>query len=345
MSNYGGGELLLCCIAAVVFAVPEWMAEIEHIWKNKWLGYCLIAVSCTTFLWLNWHLPPSGYAVVAMAVVAGIMAIRPEMGGWERSLWFVVLVCFAIIEIRAITHDREQAKGDFTEIATGLKTSVDQGKIAIDGLQTTIKEGREHFDTTLQTENKNMTQTLRGLKETVNAATGGDSFCYALLVPPGYAGNPAAISSIIPRGKYPLTNVNALVTDDDMMVQYLNGANNTGRSHSADEFANIMQRAQEWIHLGDLPPNFSEQFSMRAATVTGDRRMLSIFFWANNGNWIEKFALRRVNGKWLRLIRVWKERLDKKNKAMVADVIFEQIDEGFPEDTKPSSGLSPSPSH
>jgi hypothetical protein len=286
-------------------------------------------------------------SVVAMAVVAGVMAIRSEMGGWERSLWFVVLLCFAIIEIRAINHDREQAKTEFTEIATGLKTSVDQGKIAIDGLQTTIKEGREHFDTTLQTENKNMTQTLRGLKETVNAATGGQGFCYAILVPPDLAGNSTAISTVVPRGKYPLTNVNALVTDDDMMVQYLNEASKTGKPQSADDFANVMQRAQEWIHIGDLPPNFSEQFPMRAATVTKDRRMLTIMFWANNGSWTEKFALRRINGKWLRLIRVWRERLDKKKKAMVADVIFNQVDDGFPEDTntKPSSGLSASPSH
>jgi len=33
-----------------------------------------------------------------------------------------------------------------------------------------------------------------------------------------------------------LTNVNVLVTDDDMMIQYLNEANNTGKVHSADDF-------------------------------------------------------------------------------------------------------------
>jgi hypothetical protein len=165
------------------------------------------------------------------------------------------------------------------------------------------------------------------------------------LVPPDYAGNTAAISSIIPRGKYPLTNVNVLVTDDDMMIQYLNEANNTGKVHSADDFSNIMQRAQEWIHLGDLPPNLPEQFSMRAATVMGDRRMLTIMFWANSGSWTEKLALRRVNGKWLRLIRVWRPRLDKKRKAIVNGQIFNQVDDGYPENvnTQDPSGVSASP--
>jgi hypothetical protein len=108
-----------------------------------------------------------------------------------------------------------------------------------------------------------------------------------------------------------------------------------------------MQRAQEWLHISDLPPRFPERIVVLAATVTGDRRMLTIMFWANNGNWTEKFAVRYVNGKWLRLIRVWKERLDKKKKAMVPDVILDHVDPGFPEDTntKPSSGLSSAPSH
>jgi len=140
MPKFGGAAgLLLCCIIATVFAAPGRMAEIEHMWKKRWLGYSLIAASFALFTWVTWCLPPSGYGVVAMAVVAGIMAIRPEMGGWERSLWFVVLVCFAIVEIRAINHDREQAHGEFTEIVSGLKTSVDQGKTAIEGLETTIQ--------------------------------------------------------------------------------------------------------------------------------------------------------------------------------------------------------------
>jgi hypothetical protein len=121
--------VLVCAVILAVWAllVPhaisrirekEAISEIEHIWKKTWLGYSLIAVSFALFAWLNWQLPPSGYGVVVMAVGAGIMAIRPEMGGWERSLWFVVLVCFAIVEIRAINHDREKAKADFVDIVT-----------------------------------------------------------------------------------------------------------------------------------------------------------------------------------------------------------------------------------
>lgn len=175
MAKFGGvSALLLSCFMATAFAFPNWTAEIEQMWKKKWLGYFLVGASFALFVWFTWHLPPSGYGVVAMAVVAGIMAIRPEMGGWERSLWFVVLVCFAIIEIRAINHDREQAAGEFTEIVSGLKTSVDQGKTAIVGLETTIKEGREHFDTTMQRSGAIM----NGVGRSINTMTGGDSYLW-----------------------------------------------------------------------------------------------------------------------------------------------------------------------
>ncbi|MGA7382488.1 MAG: hypothetical protein WBX03_16685 [Terriglobales bacterium] len=106
--------------------VAGWLFEVEHIWSKTWLGYWLVTISFCVFGWFHWHLPPSGYAVVGMAVVAGIMAIRPKMGGWERSLWLVVLACFAIIEIRAINHDRTKQNEDFKTIAGGLTTTLNQ---------------------------------------------------------------------------------------------------------------------------------------------------------------------------------------------------------------------------
>jgi hypothetical protein len=213
------------------------------------------------------------------------------------------------------------------------------------GINTSITDSENHFNATLQREKTNLSQTLGGLKETINAATGGDGFCYVIIVPPDSTGSAIVISVVVPQGNYPLTNVNALVTDDDMVIKHLDEVNNTENTRSADAFANTMLRAQEWLHVGDLPPRFSEQITMRAATLTGDRRMVSIVFWANNGSWTEKFALRRVNGKWLRLIRVWRERLDKKKNAFVSDVLFNQVDEGFPEDTntKDEHGVSASP--
>jgi hypothetical protein len=135
-----------------------------------------------------------------------------------------------------------------------------------------------------------------------------------------------------------------MVTDDDMIIQHFNDLSK-GKATSAEDFTNVTLRSQEWIHMGDLPPGFSEAFSMRAATVTGDRRLLTINFWANNGSWVEKVGLRRVNGKWLTSIRVWRPRLDQKKRAVVNDLIFSRVDDGYPEDmnTKDPNGVSAYP--
>lgn len=280
---------------------------------------------------LHWPFCP-GVFIAILAFVAGAVAFRVEKASTvEKAIWTFVFLMLVVGEIWMMgidraKHDQEQADArseqlrKFQEIADGIKDS--------------NEKSQQHFDTTLALEKTNLSRTLGGLKETVNAATGGDGFCYVILVPPDYAGNANSFSTVVPRGKYPLANVNALVTDDDMMTQWLDEVNKRGKPNTGDEFAAIMQRAQEWVHIGDLPPQFSEQIAMRAGTVTGESRMLTIYFWANNGSWQEKLALRHINGKWVRLIRVWKQRLDKKKKALVLDKMFEQIDDGFPPDAE-----------
>jgi hypothetical protein len=79
---------------------------VTEAWKESWFGYVLIVATFCVFLWFSWHLPPAGYAVTTMAVVAGVMALRPEMGGREKWFWFAMLLAFMGVEVRAINRDR-----------------------------------------------------------------------------------------------------------------------------------------------------------------------------------------------------------------------------------------------
>ena len=346
----------VCTMVRPALLGLKWIVEArsklaDHSWFHvPW--QIIVAGLCTYWYW---HPPTPNKAVLVLTGVTVFMALL-EMRTSHKAVYLILVLCLMFIENRAINKDRADAttaeeerrkeeRAEFKHIGTGIESAVQQSQ---QQFQVTVQQSQDQFNATLRAEKSNLAQTLGGLKETVNAATGGEGFCYALVIPPGsVTANSPGLASIIPKGKYPLTNVNALVTDDDMVIQRLNDASKDP-AHSGQEFADTMQRAQEWIHIGDLPPNFSEQLSMRAASVpVQDRRMVSIFFYANNGNWNEKFALRRVNGQWLRLIRVWRQRLDLKKKTTVADMIFEQIDPGFPEDTntKASTALSASPPH
>jgi hypothetical protein len=333
-------------------------ARLEAVWKNRWSGVALGSVATAVLAWLVHWAPPPGIAVTVMGVMAAIMSLRTKATGTEKAIWMLIISFLVVVEITAINRDRfsnelsekiraEEERQRFTTIGKGIETNIEQSQKQFEA---TIGAGQKQFNATLTTEKNNLARTLKGLKETVNAATGGDGFCYIVVIPPhegrgtNVSGPKNVTASVIPQGKYPLTNVNILVADDDMMLQHLREAS-TNPGQTAEEFGVFMDRAQEWIHIGDLPPQFSESISMRAATVGGDSRLLTITFWANNGHWTEKFALRRVNGKWLRLTRVWRDRLDKKKNAFVADLILNQVDDGFPEDTntKDPHGLSASP--
>jgi hypothetical protein len=311
----GAAELLLCCIIATLFATPEWVAEIEHVWKKKWLGYSLIAASFVVFAWFTWCLPPSGYGVVAMAVAAGIMAIRPEMGGWERSLWFVILVCFAIIEIRAINHDREKATREFTEIASGLKTSVNQGKTAIQGLQTTINEGREHFDTTMARSNVIMS----GIADSIKTQTGGDSFAFiTFTAEPAQAfemhwnnflapsGEPYFLVSVTSHGKYPLRGTQAIMMDDERRLAAMQEYN----KHPNGDWIKAINSADTEYQLPYLRPQSTEAPQGEVDVIgiypmpQGDTKKLTINFSAPNGYWNEVLHLGRVNRMWHQCLSV-----------------------------------------
>jgi len=110
---------------------------VEDIWKKASLGYLLIAVAVAVCIRWYFHIPPPSYSVTFMAVAAGLMALRPEMGGREKWLWTLVLFAFAVVEIRAINHDRNESEArqesfikeqrqHFSDIGDGIKGALDQ---------------------------------------------------------------------------------------------------------------------------------------------------------------------------------------------------------------------------
>jgi len=308
MAEYGGGrDLLWCFVLAGVLVFPQWIVEMEHIWKKRWFGYSLVATAFAVFIWLNWHLPPSGYAVVGMAVVAGIMAIRPEMGGWERSLWFVVLVCFAIIEIRAINQDRKKQNDEFSVIAGGLTT-------AIGGLQTTIQEGRTHFDTTTSE-----------LKSAIDTVTGGESFAFIEF------GLPAQAISVKKIGAPPLYDINITLMSgvpipgfpQNEMRRYESrkydlGNLQTGTDNSIGDYK---------LDVVQLGPQFAYFALMK------DRAHIELGFKARNGRWYETIWLRnQIDPRfpsidhWTRALEVYKLVANRKR------ILYRDVPLGFPVD-------------
>jgi hypothetical protein len=106
-------------------------------------------------LW-SLRVPSPGKAVTAMGVIAVITTLRGEMTGFEKTAWLFFTFVFLVIEVRAITRERERSEKAFEKIAQGVSSAIDHS--------------REHFDAT-----------MKSMNAVLASVTGGDS--YSVVVP------------------------------------------------------------------------------------------------------------------------------------------------------------------
>ena len=126
----------------------------KRYWNSSWMGSVLwLSGAILTIYWIL-CIPPPGYAIGALAVVAGVMSVR-EMKTLGKVTWVVLLICLLMTEFRAINADRvenqrqqkeffESQKTGFSGIAGQEKQDFDATaaslKLAIDGLNQTLKQ-------------------------------------------------------------------------------------------------------------------------------------------------------------------------------------------------------------
>jgi hypothetical protein len=275
---------------------------IETVWKKGWFGYCLIAIGAGAFLWFTWQLPPSGYSITAMAVVAAVMALRPEIGGREKWLWFVLLLAFMVVEIRAINKDRKDQADNFGKIVDNLQQAVQKATEAVNELKTLTIENRTHFD-----------QTMGAIGDSVKTQTGGDSFAFISFtaqqansfevrwnnfVAP--RGQPYFVVSVASHGKYPLRGTHATMMDDERRLAAMQEYN----KHPNGDWMQAINSADTEYQMPYLRPQSPEAPTGQVDVIglypmpQADSKRLTINFSAPNGYWNEVLHLGRVNGVW-----------------------------------------------
>jgi hypothetical protein len=116
------------------------------MWRKSWFGYFLVVIAVAFAVWWYFRVPPPGYSVTAMGVAAGIMALRAEISGREKWLWTLILFAFALVEIRAISHDR--TVHDKEQAATRAREAQNFSDIG-QGIQQSIQGSQRHFDATM----------------------------------------------------------------------------------------------------------------------------------------------------------------------------------------------------
>jgi hypothetical protein len=118
----------------------DFWSFLEHHWNhNRVVAWVLVLAAIGLALWAKFWPQSPGVSIGLLALVAGIMSIRPDMHPAEKFAWVVVLVAFTILEVLAIGRSDKDSKDardsqnqEFQAIAGGLKTEDDGLKKAIE---------------------------------------------------------------------------------------------------------------------------------------------------------------------------------------------------------------------
>lgn len=280
--------------------------QVEEQWRKPPLGYCLLAVGVCFIGYWFFRIPPSNYSLIAMAVAAGLMALRPEMSGRERSLWAVILILFAVVEIRAIRKDkadydiaqgqiRQHEEDNFKEIANGIKGAI------------------EASDRNFKAEMGKLDSATSRLENITRELTGQGSFLYMRVIG-GIEEYPKGVmfATTFPKlvGKYPLHDV----------VVHIHGVPVPGVTTSG---------IGQPIFYGTVYPN--ELGRSREAPYLmwpSDYKGTAEFFIdisTSNGGSTEFVWFKKVNGEWKRAVRAFGEHGRKLGRP------YTYKDEGFGE--------------
>jgi hypothetical protein len=251
----------------------QWLNEeddtLKHLWNSSGVGVFLWFISGLLVLYWFYRVPPPGYAIGALAVVAGIMSVR-EMKTLAKVSWVFLLVCLLIMEFRAIDKDRadnNQKQREFFDAQRkgfqGIATQADGNfKETAKGLEEAIRLSHLQFTTTMNS----VTGILAKQDKTLTQTIGGTSYPMFL---PTFPANRASMEMpvwVITPGKFspqgyistpeemaPLPDVTVDVREDPINVK------------SATE-----QDVDSWMHpthysLGTLivPGMFTAPFTLR----------------------------------------------------------------------------------
>ena len=282
---------------------------------------CIVSSLLMSIYWML-HLPASGKAVAWLGAVAVFLALRGEISqirGSEKVLWTLIVFSLLYIEIRAIDKDRatvaqeqerdraEQNKR-FSEIAGGITGA--------------IEESQKQFQTTMARSDRivNLERSaITKVGESIKTQTGGDSFCFVSFTP--QESQRAFTVTVTNHGKYPLRGVHLTMIDEEKeqrsAIESLRNPNDFLRNtHAAETYFQI-----PFLLAGDVKMLGMYPF------IENDRQDFDVAFGGENGLWVERIRLRRVNGKWIEAIRVLGPTAEQ------AQHPFELFDPGYPTGT------------
>ena len=150
-----------------------------HLQENAFWPWCFRftqVVSVAILLFWCWRLPPPGYAIGALAVMAAVMSLHIEakMQWWEKATWMLLMGAFLILEFKAIKEDRgTQEEVHKKELAQQAKSAEDTIDAILESRNKQMAQNQQQFNQTLDKMNGLTTRAQQTLDLT--ASTFGEA--------------------------------------------------------------------------------------------------------------------------------------------------------------------------
>ncbi len=272
---------------------------VSQWWNSPRIGVPLWLIGAAILVYWYFRIPPPGFAVGALGVVAGVMSIR-DMKVSGKMVWMALLICLLVTEFQAIDKDRADSAAELKK----------QRKEQDDNFEAVLKAQNSDFAATAErlrdayTLSQNQFgATMGGISRQIDIFTGGRSFAYLTYVPG------QGFLAFIHKGEDRIFSAYARIVDLDDPDKDLWGT-----------VVEVGELSSGKASDTPVPPKLNRPL---------DKIELNIFFTARNGDWTEQFRARRTKDGWARAIRV--EGAFGKMPKYVP--LCETVDRGFPVET------------
>ncbi len=252
----------------------------------------------------------SAAAQLILLILGVVVSLKEE---WSKRNKLIVLAAFLFVGTIAMYATIQQSSNSAKEMATAntkLSTSLQELSAASNEISRI-----QRLNTELQERLIASTGKITELsQQNIHALTGGDSYCYLrfpTFTPTG------GLPIVIHEGKFPLYDVEARIVN---LRQFERIAAETPGDLTMRQFMS----SSTMLKVGNLAPGAAFSVLDKPLPFTDEQPNFRVFFGARNGFWHEDLLLRRINGKWLYAVRVFREIGNDKK------LLSEKIDKGFP---------------
>jgi hypothetical protein len=270
-----------------------------------------------TLWWLFRTLPPPGYAIGVVAVVAALMSIQEHMEGWQKAIWMILIGALLFVEMRSIKVDRgradaqalqdrkkqddnfrqlrQQEDREFVATLDGLKS---QFQATIGGFETSRRLESQHFGSLLREQTRLFSGMQRSTQDTLNALTGGDSYGVIFPLPVAGSGDKAEYRlTITVRGKDTLWDVRVEMKEGPINAQY-------EASHINEYFSGLRS-----VNLGAVSTTYSQPTGFVVTPSADTVNTYRFWIWSRTKLTTEELDIRynKTSNLWETSWRVYRE--------------------------------------